>query len=234
MNCLESRRALATDPRRRPPDIDGHLSACGTCRNVAASLARLDADIAGAASIPVPDALAERILLARRGPPVWRYAAAAALVLATALATLIAADAVDTPFSAKTMEAVGPAHPAVAAISQVTEDGVQVPVSDADAERELEQVLKRLGLTLKKGEATAYYVGKCQMTGGTACDHIVLRTGDAQANVMLVADYPLGERVLVSDRRMSALVSPARTGGYIVVADTPRTARRMAKLFVRS
>ena len=66
MNCLESRRTLTADPRRRSRRLDAHLSTCGTCRNVAAGLAQLDVDIADAASVSVPEALAERILLAQR------------------------------------------------------------------------------------------------------------------------------------------------------------------------
>jgi hypothetical protein len=37
----------------------------------------------------------------------------------------------------------------------------------------------------------------------------------------------------VADRRMIALVHPRGTGGYIVVADKPETARRIEKLFVK-
>lgn len=231
MNCLETRRSLLAEPRRRTHDLERHLETCAGCSSVASGLTALDDRIADAASLPVPDALAERILLARKPRPKLRYyAAAAAIVLAASLGTILGTSDLIDP--ATTVEAVGPEHPAVAAISEVAQDVPRAALSDVEASREMEQVLGRLGLALKKGEATAHYVGKCQVTGAL-CDLIVLSTHDAQANVLLVPDHPLGERVLVSDGRMSALVSPARSGGYIVVSDTPKNARRMARLIVK-
>lgn len=231
MNCLETRRVLLADPRRRTTsEVLVHLATCVPCSGMAAGLSELDDRIAEAASPPIPEALADRILLGRvRRRPKLHYAAAAALFIAGALGLVIDTDLFETT---TTVDMVGPGHPAVVAISEVEQDVPHAPLSDAEASRELEQVLGRLGLALKKGEATAHYVGKCQVTG-TACDQIVLSTQDAQANVMLVPEYPLGQRVLVSDGRMSALVSPVRAGGYIVVADTPKNARRMARMLVK-
>jgi hypothetical protein len=39
--------------------------------------------------------------------------------------------------------------------------------------------------------------------------------------------------VLVADRQLVALVSPVRDGGYIVVADSAKTAKRMEKLIIK-
>ena len=40
--------------------------------------------------------------------------------------------------------------------------------------------------------------------------------------------------MLVSDQRRVALISPAREGAYIIVADSAEKARRMEKLLVKS
>ena len=226
MTCLETRRILLAEPRRRTTDIDTHLATCPTCRAVAAGLTELDDRIREAAALPAPEALADRILLRRARRPRFHYAAAAAMLIAVAAGAIVGADVVDM---GPTVEMVGPDHPAIAAISEVAEDVPRARGSDAEVSRELDQVLGRLGLVLEKGEATAHYVGKCQVTGRD-CDHIVLSTQDAQANVLLVPEFPFDKRVLVSDGRMIALVSPARAGGYIVVTDTPKKARRMARL----
>ena len=231
MNCLEARRKLLTQPARRSADVDAHVRACGTCSQLAQDLDKLDREITDAASIRPPDGLAQRILLARRPTPKRHYAIAAAIVAGAAIATIAATQLVGLPFMTNTIEAVGPAHPAAAAISEVTEDAIRPGVPAAEASQEVERVLKRLGLRLREGEATVQYVGKCYVAAD--CDHIVLSTRDAQANVMLVPDYRFDERVIVSDRRMIALVHPRGTGGYIVVADKPETARRIEKLFVK-
>jgi hypothetical protein len=230
MNCLESRRALLAEPRRRDSALDAHLASCEACHRVADALGSLDRDITDAASVRTPDGLAARILLARGTRPIRRYAVAAAIVIASGLGVLMAAQLVDFPFTS-TADVVGPAHPAVAAISEVTEDAMP-PASESEGSFEVDQVLKRLGLTLKTREATTQYVGKCHVTAGE-CDRIVLSTRDAQANVMLMPEYRFDARMLVTDRRMIALVNPSGAGGYIVVADTPKIARRIEKLLVK-
>ena len=232
MNCLEARRTLLTQPARRSADIHAHVSACGTCSQLAEDLETLDREITEAASIRPPDGLAQRILLARRPVQKRPYAIAAALVAGAAIATIAGTQLTGLPFITNTIEAVGPAHPAAAAISEVAEDAIRPGVPAAEASQEVDRILKRLGLKLREGEATVQYVGKCYVGAGD-CDHIVLRTADAQANVMLVPDYRFDERVMVSDRRMIALVHPKGAGGYIVVADKPETARRIEKLFVK-
>jgi hypothetical protein len=233
MNCLEARRTLLAHPAQPGADIDAHVSACSTCGQLAQDLHRLDREITDAASIRPPDGLAQRILLARRPTPPRRYAIAAAIVAGTAIATMAATQLVGLPFVTNTIEAVGPAHPAAAAISEVAEDAIRPGMPAAEASEEVDRVLRRLGLRLKPGEATVQYVGKCTVAAGD-CDHIVLRTGDAQASVMIVPEYRFSGRMIVSDRRMIALVHPRGTGGYIVIADKPETARRIEKLFVRS
>lgn len=234
MNCFESRRLLLAAPRTHSGELDAHIANCASCSKLVSSLHDLDCSIEAAALVPTPDALAHRVLLARRPRPVWHFAAAAAFAVATIVLGLLGADVVHAPGYPRITEAVGPTHPAVTAIAQVLDEEVEHAYGDdSDGPAELARGLKRLGLVLKQGDATAYYVGKCQVPGGGECDQIVLSTPDAHANVMLVSDYPLPERMLVSDRRMIALVNPAERGGYIVVADSASVAKRMGKLLVK-
>jgi hypothetical protein len=232
MNCLESRRRLLAGPRDRAGDLNQHLGSCEACKRFAEELAKLDREVAEAASVRTPEALTERILLARRGTRRRQYALAATLLVGSAVTAMAAAHLTDAALSRDALEVVGPAHPGVAAISEVAEDATPPAPAVSELQRNPEQVLKRLGLAVKKGEATTYYVGKCHILPSD-CEHIVLSTGDLQANVIVVSDYPLGRRVVVADRHMTALVNPTQSGGYIVVADKPRTARRIEKLFVK-
>jgi hypothetical protein len=132
------------------------------------------------------------------------------------------------------MEAVGPSHPAVVAIAVVVEQqpGYLDEARGIDLAL-LEEGLRRLGLSLKKDGVKVDYAGKCYIPE-TECDHLVLETPDGRVSVILVPDYPVGSRTLVSDRRMTALVTPAGTGGYIVVAGSPKVAKRTEKLFVKA
>ncbi len=237
MNCFESRRLLLAAPRNRSAQQEVHIATCAACARLLANLRKLDRALEKAVSIRIPDALPDRILLARHPRSVWKYAAAAGLAMATIMLGLTSADVLHTPGYVRTTEAVGPTHPAVTAIAQVLDEerqlGWYAPQSGGPAALEAGLHRLGLGLALKAGEATAYYVGKCQVAGGGECDQIVLSTREGHANVMLVADYPMPARILVSDRRMIALVSPVARGGYIVVADSAKTARRMEKLLIK-
>jgi hypothetical protein len=230
MNCLQSRRLLLAAPREHSSEHRAHIQACATCARLAQQLPELERSIEDAVLVPIPDALTHRVLLRRRGRRVWQYAAAAVVAIATVLGGLWAADVVDTPDFPSTLQAVGPMHPAIAAIAEVMADTARPATTDST---EMEVGLKDLGLMLKRGQTSAHYVGKCHIEGSTECEHIVLSTPDAYANVMLMPDYQLTDRMLVSEGHMVALVNPAGKGSYIVVAKSPKMAKRVSKLLVR-
>jgi hypothetical protein len=130
--------------------------------------------------------------------------------------------------------AVGPTHPAVQAIDLVVEQ--QPAFVDEPQGNDLiamEEDLQRLGLKLKADVAKIDYAGKCYMPE-TECDHLVLETPEGRVSVVLVPDYPVGERAIVMDRSMTALVNPARAGAYIVVANSAKAAKRASRLFIES
>jgi hypothetical protein len=237
MNCFDARRSLLTTPRDRSDEQRAHLARCADCARLAYRLGSLERELEDAALVSVPDALAARVLLVPRGVGSRRYALAALLAGMVAGLGLLTSGVVNAPgvIRAGPVQAVGPTHPAVAAIAEVANE--EAPPGGAMSAKEekadTEQSLKRLGLTLKDGEASVHYLGKCRIEGSSECEHIVLSTADAHANVMLVPDYPLRDRVLVADRHMVALVSPAGRGGYIVVGDSEKTVRRMEKLIVK-
>jgi Protein of unknown function (DUF3379) len=232
MNCLQSRRLLLASPREQSAEHEKHISACEGCARLDQRLGDLERSIENAALVPVPEALTHRILLRRRNPAVWRYAAAAVVAILSIGIGLVAADVVEAPGFPRTVEVVGPTHPAVIAIAEVVYER-DTPDYDARNDVQMDYGLRRLGLSLKPGAAVALHVGACHIEGTNECELIVLRTPEAHANVMLLPDYPLTDRVLVTDRHMVALVSPVARGGYIVVADSAKAARSVDKLFVR-
>ena len=230
MNCLQSRRLLLAAPREQSTEHRTHILTCETCAKLAQRLPELERRVEDAVMVPVPDALTHRILLRRRGRRIWHYAAAAVVAVASVLAGLLAADIVEAPGFPGTRQVVGPMHPGVAAIAEVMNDTVRSATTD---NADMEAGLKDLGLTLKRGQASAHYVGKCRIEISPACEHIVLSTPDAYANVMLMPDYPQTDPMLVSDGHLVALVNPAGKGSYIVVAKSPKMAKRVSRLLVR-
>lgn len=63
INCLTARAALLADPSTHDAALAGHLRNCPACRSAAAAAARDDALLRRALNVPVPEQLAERILL---------------------------------------------------------------------------------------------------------------------------------------------------------------------------
>jgi hypothetical protein len=232
MDCLHSRRLLLAAPREQSQEHRAHIDVCQRCSNLAQRLLDLDRRIERMALVPIPDALTHRMLLPRRTQSMWQYAAAAVVVIVSSVAALIAVDVVETTGFVATAHAVGPTHPAVLAIAEVVEEDQLPDVPPAEG-AVVQQGLKGLGLAFDAGHARARYVGKCHIDGSGGCDHIVVSAPDVHANVMLVRDYPINDRVLVEDRRMVALMNPAGHGGYIVVAQSVKAAKRVEKLLVR-
>jgi hypothetical protein len=228
MDCLACRRLLLTSPRSHIVEAREHLATCAACSRFRTELDDLERRIDEAALVAVPDALVHRILLGNRRRPIWHYAAAATIVIVTGVSAMFA-HMLDTGLPTP-VEAVGPSHPAVAAISLVINDRQELERQGDVVE--MRERLRQLGLALDSSHVHAYYAGKCQLPGAE-CDLIVLDAPDGRANVVLVPDYPILGQALVADRRMIALVSPAKQGGYIVVADTPKVAKRMQRLFRR-
>jgi hypothetical protein len=144
MNCFQARRALLEAPRRRTNELEDHLGGCAACRSLATDFMTLDDRIAQAAAVPAPDALADRILLNREhGPRAGRkWAVAAAVLITAALGSAVSTQIADSD-SDSTVDVVGPGHPAVAAISEVSREAPRALLSEEEASRELEQVLGR-------------------------------------------------------------------------------------------
>ncbi len=63
MNCLEFRRLLATDPGSREARFLAHEGECGRCATAAAEARAFEGRLFAALAVPVPEGLADRILL---------------------------------------------------------------------------------------------------------------------------------------------------------------------------
>lgn len=233
MNCLECRRLMLAAPRERSEEQEKHITECAMCIRLANELAALDRKLIKATRLPVPEGLADRIVLARGYPArLHRVAGAAAAVLLLAVsAVTLLPSVLERNGPAFAAEAVGPTHPAVAAISMVVDQEPRLlRHARSPSPAAIEGRLRFVGLALKNKDVSVRYAGTCQISG-LECDHLVLMTPDGHVSVFLTPERASGQ-VLVADRRMAALLSPAPSGAYIVVAESPAAARRAQKLFV--
>ena len=237
-DCLGVRRSLLAAPRTNEADLLAHLSECASCARFADDLKALDRRLAKSTRIPVPEGLNERIVLAQasgRHPRAGRALVAAAAAVFVSIGAVTMLPAAEEP-PALEAETVAQAQTAVSAISMVLDERPARAEPPRVDEAVSAQRLNEVGLALKKEEkekVLARYLGKCHVSG-RACEQLELLTYDGYVSVILMEDEHAAKPVLVADRRMAALLSPAPNGAYIVVAKSPLAARRAQKLFERS
>ena len=229
MNCFEFRRLIFAEPQRLPKAMLRHKEQCAACARLARQMESFEAAIREAAMVPVPEALADRVLLrygsARPLLPWLRFGAwavAAVLVLGVAVAVhLRDRNTDDVAAVVQTAESVGSDHPAVAAINYVLDNEPKLLKENRTGDRAvLAAALDKMRIRLPD-DGTVRYLGKCPVPGGEG-EHVVLQTAGARFSLILVPDRRFPGRVVVTDRNMVALSAPARsgTGSVIIVANS--------------
>jgi hypothetical protein len=233
MTCFEFRRLLLAHPCELTSDQRAHAAECVQCAKAAEEAAALDRQRAQSVLVTPPEALADRILLRQKMGSRMHYglwAIAATLVIGIGLGVQLyrTYDAVHERVNTAT--AVGMNHPAVAAISFVLDHEPTLLQENRSGDPNIMRTaFQRLGLKVPANGVSMRYLGKCPVPGGTG-DHVVLQTAYGHVTLILVPDYPVGSRVLVADRNMTALASPVDKGGYIVVARSPQVIRAIERM----
>lgn len=219
MSCLEFRRRTYAEPRALSPAAEAHRAQCPACRALWDEVAGLEARLQDAVEVPVPEGLAERVLLRYKLAPRQerrRWVAVVGGVLV--LAALLRAD--------------GPHYkaPALAAIDHVLEEEPhELAIGRAGDPKSLAWALARSGLTLPQGGFQVRYLGRCPFRGGTAY-HVLLATPFGKATLLLMPDRPLDSTMVAGEGGMSALAAPAPRGSYALVADSKANLLRIAAL----
>jgi len=234
MNCFEFRKLLLTDPRVQTPEQERHLAGCDACANLAREMGAFEAHVHDALQVPVPEALADRVLLRHkiRAPAVRTWALAASLVAALGVGIYFYRVPLVEHERVLTAAALGANHPAVTAIAHVLDEEPRMLKENRGVDPVvMRAAFMRLGLNLPANGTTVLYFDKCPMTGG-AGNHVVLQTPFGQVTLILVPDQSFGARVVVADRDKTAIAAPHRAGGYILIADSLRNVRQTEKLLI--
>lgn len=218
MTCLAFRRQALADPRHLSAEAEAHRQDCPGCADDLERLRRLDERLAAAARVPVPEGLADRVLLrtelGSRGIS-RRYALAAGLLLPVVMAV-----------SALWLSRYE--QPALAAIEHVlAEEPHELAIGRNGDSRVLGMVLGAAGLSLSETGFGIRYLGTCPFRGGFA-HHVLLETPLGRATLLISPDQPLASTVVANARSLSAVAMPARAGSFAVVADTGEHAYRIA------
>lgn len=220
MNCLEFRREKLADPRRVSPAGEAHARQCPTCAALAREVDEAERALDRALMAPVPEGLAERVLLHTRRPrhgwPLW--ALAASVLVAVALAFLVARDA---PRSADEYARLAIEH-------VVMEPEAHTVIRDADPEA-FRTVVQNLGGSVKYMPGKVRYMRLCPYGNGFAW-HIVFETPAGLATLFLVpgSTPPAAQNASVSG--WSAAVEPAKHGYYAIVTASGDATSRFVQM----
>jgi len=215
MNCLDFHREKLADPRRVSAAGQVHAQSCAACAAFARSVDDAENELERSLATPVPDGLADRVLLHAGGVRrlTWRaWGLAAMLLLALAVGLASRHDLTGQEFARLAIE-----HVAMEPESLTT-----MRNADPAAFRSL---IESFGGTLKAPLERIRYVRLCPLEEGMGW-HIVFDTSEGLATLILVPDKPLRSMQTASTKGWSALVRPAGNGYYaIVTASSAATAR---------
>ena len=209
MNCIEFRHLILTDPYSKDSAAEAHLASCDQCARFRQEILDMDSDIEKALAIPVPDGLANRILLnqslkAGNDSNWFRYGMAAsflaALVLGASLLTNTDSTAYAEPMlvhaAHKPHEFYGSEHQPIGG-------------------KELAQLMASFNLSASINNVV--YAAVCPIDGERAV-HLVIKDGEDQYTVMLLPEHSPGKRYNVSDDLWRGYISPHPAGALAVLA----------------
>jgi hypothetical protein len=212
MNCLDFHREKLADPRRLSAEAQAHMESCPACAAFARSVDDSERSLERSLSTPVPEGLADRVLLRTRlGNPARRkWAIAAGVVLGSALGWKYFRD----------WARPSDQYARLAIEHVVMEPESLTTLRNADAEA-LRTVLHEFGGTLKEPLGSIRYIRLCPFEGA-ACWHIVFETTDGLATLILVPGKSLPAPESASTGGWNALAQPVARGYYAIV--TPSAA----------
>jgi hypothetical protein len=221
MNCLEFRRAALAAPRELPAEAREHAATCEACRAALSREIAFDDRLHEAMRTAVPEALADRVLVAQglRRRAAWPWGLAATAVLAAVIG-----------WAAPPMIAGrGLAHEAIA---HVEAEPQSLRIRNAYPREQLVSLLAAQGLRLAGDVGEVTYLQHCPM-GESVGEHLVLATPEGPVTLLLLPRDETRRRAAeVSDRGRAAMAAPAPRGSLAIVAASGEQARAFARRIV--
>lgn len=208
MNCIDFRREALAQPLRLASEAGEHAAACEGCGAFLARLRELDAELHQAMSVPAPDGLADRVLVAhgiRRTRKPWAWALAASIVLAAGLAFLFPA-----ALSGRAL--------ANEAIAHVIHEPQAFRLVSEHSAGMLSSELGGQGVRLARELGRVTYATLCPTSAGKA-QHLVVSTPAGPVTLLLFpSDKTTRRRALVESEGYAAITLPAARGSIAIVA----------------
>lgn len=211
-SCLDFRRDKLARPRELPPEAAAHLAACPHCQAWARIADAAEARLAETLAVPVPDGLAERVLLRTRGArrPPWQWMALAASLLLTLTLGMLQFHV--RPLADRAVDL------ARAAAEHVDQAGTERLIHRSADVAQFRTVLANFGGQLEAPLGPVRYMHYCPIEGHGMGWHIVYETARGEVTLLLVpgkAGEPDQQTLEVDG--MNVRVQRAGQGYYAII-----------------
>ena len=190
------RLAVGADPGHLSPEVEAHLATCEECSRFRDETRMLDGRLRAALELPLPE-------FRRRAPPARRYALAASVVIALAVAG-----------------GVWLFRPAPALAGEVVAHVLDEPGSWDSREqmpaKSIEGVLRAAGVEFD-ARVPIVYAAPCPFRGRRIA-HLVVKTPHGPVTVMLLSHVSVSQRESFSESGIEGVLLPSGTGSVAVLS----------------
>ncbi|MFC3107359.1 DUF3379 family protein [Undibacterium arcticum] len=220
MNCLEFRREKLADPRWLSAEALAHLEHCAPCHAFAHSVDESEARLAEMLRVPVPDGLAERVILRRKNGFSFtpRRRALVATILLTVGTGALYWKALPAPDYARL------------AIEHVIDEPESFTTTRNADPALLRKVLHDFGGELTAPLGQLRYLRLCTVPGGMAW-HIVFETDHGLATLLLILARDMKASGSAAEMAgWHAIAQPVGKGCYAIVTDSPESLDAVSRM----
>lgn len=218
MNCLDFRRAIGADPRGLNTEAHVHKASCSRCADALERALGFERTLSAAIAIPVPEGLAERILLrqtttAIHEPEPRRFAIwqmAAGIALSVGLAAFLGQRYLATPEALTTL-----------AVAHLTHEPFALSSRAAVPEAEVRKMFASLGAPLLGSPGAVHYLNDCPL-GGQMSVHMVLQRDSGPVTAMFVPAVAAATRQEFEQAGVRGRSLPVGHGNLILLAADAR------------
>ncbi len=223
MNCLEYRRQRSAEPASRAAPLLAHERDCPACSAFARRQSDLEAPLAQALQIEVPEGLASRILLARSLAQrdqrrAWyrhAYALAASMLLVLGMTARLW-------LAGPSLEQAVLAH-VHDELQHLTE---QRKVSAAD----VNLVMADFNRQVHAGLGTVHYAGRCAIRRHPGA-HLVVAGERGPVTILYMQGEKVAGRVMFEDARFAGILVPAGDASFAIVGERGESLETVERRF---
>lgn len=209
MNCIGFRRALSIRPGTEDPEVLVHRRACADCEAFARRQAAFERTLGDAVRIPVPEALASRVLVAhgvglegvRR---VRRRRLRLAFVASVAFGLLVS------------WLGLPPEPLDRAVVTHIDRERSHLADRRDLSPEQVNHVLAPLGISVEAGVGPVHYAGTCPIRKHLGA-HLVLEGEKGPVTVLLMPGEPVTRRLTVHDGEFHGIIVPTGDGSVAIV-----------------